>query len=431
MSQTQYINDDFGNKIPLLDESGNLSLHVIMLYTEDKLTSPDRKIVDDFVATDEFSKDALEGYALTSNASKTRFAVSELNSSIQKRSGAKAVSTLLPQEKPTFDYRKLAAAIAVVVVVGGGTLFITQFIGQDEVAMKQVSETEKIKENGFTTEESTPIEPQHQPADTSLLQSFEGSNKEPDEISSIQTKSSPSETQKNKDIIPKNEKRSDLNLAEENENVEVNTDDLERLVAANQAEKPTEPQNQVEMGQTANIEKRSEQTLAAATEELSDGIALDEIADTEEELEKQRLALEQSRSERKRKAEESASEARQSAMLESAAIAAEQAEVEADFQEQNKAAQFPGGDIKMYKFIERKKNYTQAMQNQGLAGAVTITFDIESDGRVTNARVKKGINGLLDEDALRIVRSMPKWSPAKEGGQDVKSTRSVVVKYGD
>jgi protein TonB len=427
MSQTQYINDDFGNKIPLLDDSGNLSLQVIMLYTEDKLTSADRKIVDDFVATDEFSKDALEGYALTSNASKTRYAVSELNSSIQKRSGAKAVSSLLPQEKPTFDYRKLAAAVAILIVVGGGTFFITQFIDHDEVAIKHESKMED------TTEEMVPQkESVYQPADTSLLRSFQGSDKEPQEIRSVETKSISSETQKNKDNVPKGETLSDISLAEENEIVESDKDDLQRTVTANQTDEPTEPQNQVEMGQTVNNENRPEQPSAVAIpEDLSDGIALDEVADTEKELEKQRLALEQSRTERKRKAEESASEATQAALLESAAIAAEQAELEADYQEQSKAAQFPGGDIKMYKFIERKKNYTQAMQSQGLAGAVTITFDIEPDGRVTNARVKRGINGLLDEDALRIVRSMPKWSPAKEGGQNVKSTRSVVVKYGD
>ena len=38
-----YIQDDFGNQIPLLDDYGNMSVHVIMLYTEDKLTEADRK----------------------------------------------------------------------------------------------------------------------------------------------------------------------------------------------------------------------------------------------------------------------------------------------------------------------------------------------------------------------------------------------------
>jgi protein TonB len=94
-------------------------------------------------------------------------------------------------------------------------------------------------------------------------------------------------------------------------------------------------------------------------------------------------------------------------------------------------ASFPGGEIKMYRFIERRKNYTQAMKNQGLNGTVTVSFDIEVDGRVSNVRLKKGVNGLLDEDALRVVRSMPKWTPAIENGEAVKSSKSVVVKYGD
>ncbi|MFT6760055.1 MAG: hypothetical protein ACJATS_001235, partial [Psychroserpens sp.] len=45
MSNTPYIQDDFGSQIPLLDDYGNLSVEAIMLYTEDKLTAADRKVV--------------------------------------------------------------------------------------------------------------------------------------------------------------------------------------------------------------------------------------------------------------------------------------------------------------------------------------------------------------------------------------------------
>ena len=96
------------------------------------------------------------------------------------------------------------------------------------------------------------------------------------------------------------------------------------------------------------------------------------------------------------------------------------------------AAKFPEGDIALYKFIDRKKIYTDAMKALNLNGAVTVSFDIEPDGRVSNAKVKSGENGLMNEDALRVVRSMPSWKPAKDlNGNAVRSSKTVVVKYGE
>ncbi|HAP68740.1 MAG TPA: hypothetical protein DCR04_03280, partial [Flavobacteriales bacterium] len=96
------------------------------------------------------------------------------------------------------------------------------------------------------------------------------------------------------------------------------------------------------------------------------------------------------------------------------------------------AAKFPEGDIALYKFIDRKKIYTDAMKALNLNGAVTVSFDIEPDGRVSNAKVKSGENGLMNEDALRVVRSMPSWKPAKDSnGNAVRSSKTVVVKYGE
>ena len=96
------------------------------------------------------------------------------------------------------------------------------------------------------------------------------------------------------------------------------------------------------------------------------------------------------------------------------------------------AALYPGGDISMYRFIEKKKIYTEAMRAQNLKGSVTVSFDIEADGRVSNASIKSGINGPLNEDALRVVRSMPKWTAAKNAaGEPMKSSKTVIIKYGE
>ena len=50
---------------------------------------------------------------------------------------------------------------------------------------------------------------------------------------------------------------------------------------------------------------------------------------------------------------------------------------------------------------------------------------------LTDAKIQKGVTGVLDEDALRIVRSMPKWQAAKQNGQPTETSKTVVIKYGE
>lgn len=440
MSETQYINDDFGNKIPLLDPSGNLSLQVIMLYTEDKLTSADRKIVDDFAASDEFTKDALEGYALTSNASKTRFAVGELNSGIQKRSGAKAVSTLAPKEQSDFDFRKLAAAIALLIVVGGGTFFISQYLKDDNLAINEEQKSEVPTDRKSNTTETRSATAASN-SDTIVDSEMETGGNQHD-LPPLELMKDAKKEQTETKVFEKPVSEFDINekaktLALEEENTPPKKEEV--LEVADLATETT----------TGNSSRNSDKLDNDANTSYADKLAangkglIDEVVEekAEEVVVKQEAAAASAQS---RLAEEQAArkELERNAIAEAKRSQAqlnemdqesqsELAAAEADAKPADRSAQFPGGDIKMYKFIERKKNYTQAMQSQGMKGAVTVTFDIEADGRVTNARIKSGVTGLLDEDALRIIRSMPKWKPALRGGSEIRTSRSVVVKYGE
>jgi TonB family protein len=94
-------------------------------------------------------------------------------------------------------------------------------------------------------------------------------------------------------------------------------------------------------------------------------------------------------------------------------------------------AQFPGGDDKLRSFIARKKNYTNVMREQNLSGVIAVTFDVEADGRVSNARIKSGENGQFKADALRVVRSMPKWKPATVNDEPIKSMVTLELIYGE
>lgn len=443
MNETQYINDDFGNKIPLLDNSGNLSLQVIMLYTEDKLTGADRKIVDDFASQDEFTRDALDGFALTSNASKTRFAVGELNSSIQKRTGAKAVSPLVPQEKSEFDFRKLAAAITILVILGGTTFFATQFFKDEEMALQEKTIEEPVKQD-YKNKGAQDLESATIQLDT-IISQFQGQDKvKVAETDLLKSPEEPKEVAERTSETKVSEKPA-LDLLEMKD-LQGSSEDVEQESLADLA---VEDADGLEMEETSNgmLGNIDDVTLneVVAIEEPATPVleqkkeadfVEEEIAEETNRKEREALAKASAMMEAERqKAEEramyaseqeAARKAAASSMAQAERIAEEQAVKLAD-----QSAKFPGGDIKMYRFIERKKNYTQAMKNQGLSGNVTISFDIEVDGRITNAKVKTGVAGLLDEDALRIVRSMPKWEPAIRGGSQIRSSRSVVVKYGD
>ena len=423
MSNTPYIQDDFGNKIPLLDDYGNLSVEAIMLYTEDKLTAADRKVVDDFVATDEMSKDALEGYALTTNASKTRYQLGQLNSEIQKSSGAKAFSALA-QPKKEFEYRKLAAAIALLVAVGGGTFFASQFFEESELADGAIKEEEahqKIQSAKNDEPIITEVDSSIQVADNNILTDNEESvavldlKKKTDEtrLSSTSEVDSPAANFMYDEIlaqVAEEEQNVALASADQTDSEDVN-DAVERPVSSGKANAETQGTKQeLEqyelLAKVQDKDKFKEEMADKEAKRLSE-IRVEEVS---------KLASAQLEEERQRTAPSTS--------------VANQVEGYNNASRDETSARFPGGDLEMYKFIENNKQYTGEMQSQGLRGTIVISFQIAKDGKVEKAKIESGSKELLRQDALRVIQSMPDWEPAKRGnGNSTKSAKVVVIKY--
>lgn len=82
-------------------------------------------------------------------------------------------------------------------------------------------------------------------------------------------------------------------------------------------------------------------------------------------------------------------------------------------------AQFPGGDDEMYKFISDNLRYPAIDQEMGNKGRVTIRFVVTKTGDISDIKVLKGISPTCDREAVRVVKSMPKWIPAKQNGVPV------------
>ena len=84
---------------------------------------------------------------------------------------------------------------------------------------------------------------------------------------------------------------------------------------------------------------------------------------------------------------------------------------------------FPGGNAALMDFLANNIKYPQVAEENGIQGRVVLTFTVEPDGSLTEVKVVRGVDIALDKEAIRVVKSMPKWIPGKVGGQP------VAVKY--
>ena len=81
---------------------------------------------------------------------------------------------------------------------------------------------------------------------------------------------------------------------------------------------------------------------------------------------------------------------------------------------------YMGGEEAMYKYISENLHYPEQAKADGIAGRVHVSFVIEKDGSVTDVEVKRGIGHGCDEEAVRVVKSMPRWTPGTLFGKPVR-----------
>ena len=81
---------------------------------------------------------------------------------------------------------------------------------------------------------------------------------------------------------------------------------------------------------------------------------------------------------------------------------------------------FPGGEGERNKFLAENIQYPQQATENGIQGTVYVSFVVDSKGNVTDVKILRGIGGGCDEEALRVVKMMPKWHPGKQNGKNVR-----------
>lgn len=91
--------------------------------------------------------------------------------------------------------------------------------------------------------------------------------------------------------------------------------------------------------------------------------------------------------------------------------------------------EFPGGQLALRKFIALAVKYPVIAQENGIQGKVFVNFVVAKDGSVTNAKIARGVDASLDKEALRVVNSLPKWKPGKQGGKPVRVSYTVPINF--
>ncbi|WP_372934188.1 energy transducer TonB [Mariniphaga sediminis] len=92
-------------------------------------------------------------------------------------------------------------------------------------------------------------------------------------------------------------------------------------------------------------------------------------------------------------------------------------------------AEFPGGDRALYKYISDQVRYPVVAQENGIQGKVFVKFVVNEVGMVSNAEILRGVDISLDQEALRVVNSLPKFKPGRQQGRAVKVYYSAVINF--
>lgn len=90
---------------------------------------------------------------------------------------------------------------------------------------------------------------------------------------------------------------------------------------------------------------------------------------------------------------------------------------------------FPGGDLELRKFLAQSVKYPVIAQENGIQGRVFVSFVVNQKGEVTNVKVARPLDPNLDKEAVRVVQSMPKWSPGMQRGKPVKVSCTVPINF--
>jgi periplasmic protein TonB len=90
---------------------------------------------------------------------------------------------------------------------------------------------------------------------------------------------------------------------------------------------------------------------------------------------------------------------------------------------------FPGGQEALVAYLVKNIVYPQKAKENGIQGVVLVSFTVTKTGKVADVKVKRGVDDLLDAEALRVIKGMPDWKPGEKDGQPVDVAMVLPVSF--
>lgn len=90
---------------------------------------------------------------------------------------------------------------------------------------------------------------------------------------------------------------------------------------------------------------------------------------------------------------------------------------------------FPGGDAKLFEYLRKNIKYPPMARENNLQGTVVLSFIVDEKGSIKDIKVMRSVGGGCDEEAIRVVKSMPQWNPGKQRGTAVKVSYTLPVRF--
>ena len=92
-------------------------------------------------------------------------------------------------------------------------------------------------------------------------------------------------------------------------------------------------------------------------------------------------------------------------------------------------AEFPGGNAAMMQWLKDNMRYPQVALEEGIQGRVIVRFVVEKDGSRSNIEIMSSADPCLNNEAIRLIQTMPKWTPAYQNGQPVRYRFTVPIMF--
>ncbi|MBQ1651795.1 MAG: energy transducer TonB [Paludibacteraceae bacterium] len=94
-----------------------------------------------------------------------------------------------------------------------------------------------------------------------------------------------------------------------------------------------------------------------------------------------------------------------------------------------KMPEFPGGNDAMNRWLSKNIKYPLIAQENNIQGRVVCQFVVNSDGKIVDVQVVRGVEASLDAEAVRVIKSMPAWTPGRQGGKNVRVKYTLPIRF--